>query len=319
MAEREIAVAAAVIEHADGRFLLAQRPAGKVYAGYWEFPGGKVEPGETVEAALRRELHEELGVDVIQCLPWITRTHVYPHGTVRLHFRRVVAWRGEPRPHEGQTLAWQNAGSLRDGTLDVTPMLPANAPILKALSLPLALGITRAWQVGTARALAELDAAIAGGLRLVQVREAQLEISQRAQFAAAVVQRMRTVAGRVLVNADEALARAVGADGVHLPSRELVMRTGRPGFDWVSASCHDLRERRHAQDLGLDFVLAGPVQATPTHPGVAVLGWEGFSRIAEDATLPVYALGGLVASDLDTARRHGAHGVAMIRGAWPQS
>ena len=93
-----IEVAAAVLVRPDGAFLLAQRPAGKVYAGYWEFPGGKIEPGEAADAALARELHEELGIDVVTAYPWITREHVYEHGHVRLNFFRVTEWTGEPHP-----------------------------------------------------------------------------------------------------------------------------------------------------------------------------------------------------------------------------
>src|SRR5688572_7725528 len=138
-----IEVAAAVLQRPDGSFLLAQRPAGRVYAGYWEFPGGKVEPGEPVRSALDRELREELGIDVEIAYPWVTRVYTYPHGTVRLHFHRVVQWRGEPHPHEGQALAWQ-----RNGFADVAPMLPANAPVLKALGLPLICAVTHAWETG---------------------------------------------------------------------------------------------------------------------------------------------------------------------------
>ena len=133
-----IEVAAAVILRADGRFLLAQRPAGKAYAGYWEFPGGKIERGESADDALRRELHEELGVDAITVFPWVTREFDYSHALVRLRFFRVVSWRGEPHGREAQQLAWQ---STRD--LVVAPLLPANGPILRALDLPPVYGITR--------------------------------------------------------------------------------------------------------------------------------------------------------------------------------
>src|SRR5258706_9289614 len=102
-----VEVAAAVIQRPDGSFLLAQRPPGKVYAGYWEFPGGKAEPGETPERALVRELHEELGIDVMRSYPWITRVFAYPHATVRLNFFRVLAWQGEPHPREDQAIVWQ--------------------------------------------------------------------------------------------------------------------------------------------------------------------------------------------------------------------
>src|SRR3954468_10434593 len=95
---KRVEVAAAVLQRADGSFLLAQRPPGKVYAGYWEFPGGKVEPGERVDEALARELHEELGIRIAGSYPWLTRVFTYPHATVRLNFRRVTRWQNEPHP-----------------------------------------------------------------------------------------------------------------------------------------------------------------------------------------------------------------------------
>src|SRR4030081_305267 len=124
-------VAAAVIERPGGAFLLAQRPEGKPYPGYWEFPGGKIEPGEDARAALARELREELGIEVREATPWITRVYTYTHATVRLHFFRVRAWDGEPQPLEDQAIAWQRVEAP-----DVAPMLPANAPVLAALALP---------------------------------------------------------------------------------------------------------------------------------------------------------------------------------------
>src|SRR5215813_13141093 len=139
-----IEVAAAVIQRPDGSFLLAQRPPGKVYAGYWEFPGGKAEPGEPAEQALARELHEELGIDVETAYPWITRVFTYPHGTVRLWFFRVVSWKGEPRPREEQAIAWQRAGAAT-----VAPMLPANAPVLASLALPVEYAVTDAARWGS--------------------------------------------------------------------------------------------------------------------------------------------------------------------------
>ena len=147
-----IEVAAAVIQRADGRFLLAQRPPDKIYAGYWEFPGGKIEAGEPAERALARELHEELGIDVRTVYPWITREYVYPHGHVRLNFFRVLEWAGEPHPREDQAIAWQALEAP-----SVSPMLPANAPVLASLALPHEYAITDAGHMGTARMLATLQ------------------------------------------------------------------------------------------------------------------------------------------------------------------
>ncbi|MGB9128590.1 MAG: NUDIX domain-containing protein, partial [Thiobacillus sp.] len=168
-AQNELIVVAAVLTQPDGRVLLAQRPQGKVYAGYWEFPGGKVEPGESLEAALARELHEELGIVLTRTCRWITRVFEYPHATVRLNFFRVFGWQGEPHPHEGQVFSWQ----LPDA-VEVTPLLPANFPILKALALPSVLGISHAEALGVDSFLARLDVALANGLRLIQLRDKTL-------------------------------------------------------------------------------------------------------------------------------------------------
>ena len=134
-----IEVAAAVVQREDGAFLLAQRPAGKVYAGYWEFPGGKVEAGETVEHALARELHEELAIDVERSYPWLTRDYDYEHARVRLRFRRVTRWSGELHGREDQRFSWERIESV-----GVSPLLPANGPILRALALPTFYGISNA-------------------------------------------------------------------------------------------------------------------------------------------------------------------------------
>ena len=117
-------VAVGVLIDTQGRFLLTSRPVGKVYAGHWEFPGGKVEPGETVEQALRRELHEELGITIGPVEPWQVELMDYPHARVRLHFCKVHAWQGEFEMREGQAMAWQ------DLPVQVAPVLPGTVPVL---------------------------------------------------------------------------------------------------------------------------------------------------------------------------------------------
>jgi len=300
-------VAAAVIERPDGSFLLAQRPPGKVYAGWWEFPGGKVEAGEAPEHALARELHEELGIDVQTAYPWITRVHVYEHATVMLHFFRVVEWAGEPQSREKQAFVWQRMDAPM-----AEPMLPANAPVLASLALPLEYAITDAQGIGVAEQLALVEARMKTGLRLVQVRDKDHWERNRLIY---VVTRMAQECGaRVLVNGGPA------ADGIHLTSAQLMTLRDRPkaapGCTLIAASCHTVDELGHAMAIGLDFAVLGPVKPTRSHPGAPVLGWDGFRRIAEGASIPVFAIGGLRPADLDEARRAGAHGLAMIRGSW---
>jgi len=118
-------VAVGVLIDPAGNFLLTSRPAGKVYAGYWEFPGGKLEQGESVEAALRRELHEELGIEVAAVQAWKVELVDYEHARVRLHFCKVHDWRGEFQMREGQAMAWQRL------PVEVAPVLPGTLPVLK--------------------------------------------------------------------------------------------------------------------------------------------------------------------------------------------
>jgi 8-oxo-dGTP diphosphatase len=173
-----VEAAAAVILKPDGHFLLGRRPEGKPYAGYWEFPGGKIEPGETAAQALVRELHEELGIEADCYTPWITREFVYPHAHVRLHFFRVSGWHGEIRDIHHDALAWKRAVNV-----DVSPMLPANIAVLRGLTLPDFYAITHASLIGIAVQLEKLERALAGGLRLLQIREPLLAVEQREAFA----------------------------------------------------------------------------------------------------------------------------------------
>lgn len=312
MAERKrVEVAAAVITRPDGSFLLGQRAPGTFYPGYWEFPGGKVEPGEDARTALVRELAEELGIRADVCWPWIVREHDYEHAHVRLNFFEVPEWSGEIRDHVHSALAWQVRG-----TSSVSPMLPANGPILKALRLPPVMGVTRAAAVGTERQFAELDAALAGGLRLVQVREPGLDPDALRRFAREVVARAREYAALVVVNGDPAVAEACAADGVHLKAAALAGLAARPALEWVGASCHCRAEAERAAALGLDYLVAGTVLPSATHPGEATLGWAGLTALIAGLPVPSYAIGGLGPGDLATARSAGAHGIAMIRGVW---
>ena len=304
-----VEVAVAVITRPDGRLLLVRRPEGKPYAGYWEFPGGKVKPGESLMQALRRELLEELGTYVEHAYPWITRTFTYPHATVRLCFFRVVEWHGEPYPHENQQLSWQFIDKVGVG-----PMLPANAPVLQALDLPPVYAITNAAELGTKVSLTQMEGALHNGLRLIQVREKEMAKKALHVFASEVVALAHHHGAKVLVNGNVDLYRETGADGVHFPSTQLMNLTRHPNIDWCGASCHNAEELSRAEQLGMNFAVLAPVLPTLSHPGFSTLGWRKFSTLIRNYSIPVYALGGLRREDLTTAWEHGGHGIAMMRG-----
>ena len=306
-----VAVAVAVLQRSDGCVLLAQRLPGTPYPGYWEFPGGKVEPGESVRNALARELSEELGIEVTRAAPWLTQRYRYPHANVELAFFRVFDWRGEPHGRDGQAIAWQ-----RPGAFEVEPLLPANTTILRALGLPSLYGISMADELGEEAFVACARRAIERGLRLIQLREKSWPIERLSRLAERMLSIARPARARVLLNGDAALARELGCDGVHWPAAALLNASARVEDMLCAASCHNARELEHAAALGIDFAVLGPVAATPTHPWSEPLGWAGLEALLRGTSLPVYALGGLTAADLDTAIDCGAHGVALRRAAW---
>ncbi len=295
----------------DGGFLLAQRPVGKPYAGYWEFPGGKAEAGESAARAMVRELEEELGIEPLEYYPWITRAHHYQHASVRLRFFRITRWRGDFVCREFQQITWQSPG-----VTSVAPMLPANGPVLRALELPPMLGISQATELGAAAFTQLLDQALSAGLRFVILREKSWPENALLDYGRDILNRCRGTEALLVLNSEPALARKLGADGVHLTSKRLMAASKRPHLKWCGASCHNREELDQAARLELDYVLLGPVLLTHSHPGQAVLGWERFGELVRDYPLPVYALGGLNTLDLHQAWRHGAHGIAMMRAAW---
>lgn len=310
-ARQPVEVAVGVLIAPDGRFLLASRPAGKPYAGYWEFPGGKLEAGETVAAALARELHEELGITIGATYPWVTLIHDYPHALVRLHFHRVFDWSGEFESREGQHFGFFSLADRPDG-----PLLPATIPVLKWFGLPPVLAISAAGQMGTAAWLAAFERALAAGLRLVVLREPGWNDDQVGELLAGSLPRAHAAGARVLVSSRHGEHLWRRADGVLLTAHDAAQLKVRPPLPLVGVSTHGRGELEHAAALACDFALLGPVLPTASHPGASGLGWEGFARFAEAAPLPVYALGGLSADHLAQAHAAGAHGVALRSAAW---
>lgn len=303
--------AVAVLQSADGKVLLAQRPEGKPWAGWWEFPGGKIEEGETAFEALQREMHEELGTEALIAYPWITRTFAYPDKTVKLHFFMIPNWTTEPHGKEGQQLSWQFPQALT-----VAPMLPANEPVLQALSLPEVYAITNLAEMGHDAFFHALKIKLQAGLKLIQVREKALSSDALHEFAHEVIAMAKPYGAKVLINSDIELAQKLGVVGVHLSSAQLMHLAEKPSDLLVAASCHNEDEMQQAEKLGLDFVVLSSVLPTLSHPDAEPLGWKRFSELLKDRPFPVYALGGMKLANLSVAREHGAHGICMQRAIW---
>ena len=308
-------VAVGVLRRADGKVFVAERPPGRHLAGQWEFPGGKLEPGESTRTALERELREEIGVEVLDARPLIRFPCDYPDRRVRLEVFEVSEWRGRPHGREGQAIDWMEPGDLK--RLD---LVAGAVPIVAAIELPSLYLITP--EPKEADFDATLRARIESGARLVQLRAKSLPpdaVARLARRAAALAER---TGARVFLNADPETARAAGAHGAHLPSRVLARLAERPsdrpawpGFG-LAASCHDARELALARSLGVDFAVLSPVRATPGHPDARPIGWEGFARLVDSVDFPVFALGGLGPADRKAAWAAGAQGIAAIRGLW---
>ena len=312
-----IQVAVGVLRRPDGRVFAAERLPGRHLAGQWEFPGGKLEPGESARAALGRELLEEVGVEVLAARPLIRFPCEYPDRRVRLEVFEVSEWRGRPHGREGQVTDWVEPEDLR--RLD---LVAGAIPIINAIELPSLYLVTPEPKAEAADFEAILRARIEAGVRLVQLRAKSMPADALVPLARRTAALAERSGARVFLNADPETARAAGAHGAHLSSRALARLAERrwerpawPGFG-LAASCHDARELALAGSLGVDFAVLSPIRPTPGHPDARPIGWEGFAGLLEPVDFPVFALGGLGPADRVAAWAAGAQGIAAIRGLW---
>ena len=310
--------------------MLAQRAAGSHMAGTWEFPGGKIDPGESAERALRRELREELGITAGAVEPLISVPWHYPEKSIVLHAFRVLDFHGEPQAREHAALRWIDPADALE-----LKMPPPDRPIVNALRLPHYYAITPEPHgddgaflaalrrlVSTAGPTDEDGAdATASTAKVAQLRVKTLAGDRFTRLVATARDIARSAGTTLLLNGHLQLARDLRLDGVHLPAAELMRLDARP-LDrnrWVGASCHNAAELGHAAAIDVDFAVLGPVRPTPSHPDAPVLGWRRFAELVAAAPFPVFALGGLGPSDLADARSAGAHGIAGISAFWPKN
>ena len=312
---KRVHVAAAVIRGTDGSILIARRADTQHQGGLWEFPGGKVEAGESVEAALARELKEELGITVEVARPLIKVQHDYPDKQVLLDVWEVSAFSGEPHGVEGQPLAWVSQRELVDYRFP-----DANQPIVGAARLPDQYLITPD-ELETPELLRGIQKAIAGGIRLISLRAPNWYDPKYRDLAVDATGLCAGKAQLMLKGPLEWLGDFPSA-GWHLTAAQLrkYAAKGRPlpKDRWLAASCHNAEELALAEQMDVDFVTLSPVLATQTHPDAPPLGWEQAQQLIANFSKPVFLLGGLGPDDRQQAWSVGAQGVAGIRAFWPQ-
>jgi 8-oxo-dGTP diphosphatase len=301
-------VAVGVLRAPDGRVLLAERRPGRDAAGFWELPGGQIEPGESPARAAARELLEEVGVHALELAPWRVYEHDFPTKRVRLHWFHVRRWSGEPKGREGQRVAWVDPAFPTVG-----PLLPSNELAFATLALPELVGVARVNHAPGApeELLARIPSLAVGGLRLLIVRALDLAPGQRVQLTRRLSQLRRGTGLRLLLSGTALEARQAGACGLHSSAATLAGLIERPPTRLWAVSAHSARDLERASALGADFAIVSPVLPTPAHPGDQALGWDGLQALAAASPLPVYAQGGLAPDHVGAARAAGALGVAV--------
>jgi 8-oxo-dGTP diphosphatase len=311
----------------DNKVLIGRRLARQSFAGQWEFPGGKLEAGESPEQALIREFSEETGLQTTDwqpliSYPWVHRSQGVHRGQsdqrdveVQLHVFVTTSAQGELQALEGHAFEWCPLNSL-----DQRQMLVANKGIVRALQLPDRYLITGEFH-DQQDALSRLKAALAEGIKLVQLRAKGLDKAAFIELAQAALPLCHGHGAKLMLNAKvEWLDALPQADGLQLASTEIMGLVQRPiaNDKWLAVSCHNELELAKALELQADFVLLSPVKPTRSHPGVAGIGWQAFSAMTQAMPIPVYALGGLNDTDRAQAKQQGAQGIAAISGYWPQ-
>ena len=322
MAGEPVHVAAGVITDSNGCVLLARRLPDTHLAGKWEFPGGKLESGETPLDGLRRELWEELAVDVQDARPLISFEYRYPDKHVKLDVFRISQYSGELRAVEGHELDWVSADKLR--TVD---LLEADKPIVTAIVLPDHYAVSSDFSDADGDSgafLSALDATIFAGYKMIQIRTPRMAAPAKSGLYEHIALRCKDSTAW-LVNGDPVdileSVQEYGASGIHMPARYLDHYRARPIPDNLifGVSCHDRDELNRACDLDADFAVLGSVNLTPSHPRATPIGWEQFAALIDGLPLPVYAIGGIKSNDCATAWARGAQGVAGISDFWAAS
>lgn len=307
-------IAVGILKQGD-KFCLSLRQAHQSFADHWEFPGGKIEEGETIEHALVREFQEELAIETSNWQPLIEIPWQYGDKAICLNVYQTEQYSGEPKGNEGQQVKWFDYGGLK-----ALRFPQANAGIISALGLPDEYMITGQFDT-VEQAVDKLNKALSLGNRFCQLRAKDLPAEGFAMLAAQAIKCCHAKGAKILLNGSvDLLQQFPDADGIQLASNKIFEFDSRPidKDKWLGVSTHTVEDIQQALKIDADFILLSPVKETNSHPGVEGLGWKAFADMVKNVPIPVYALGGMKPEDIAEAKKHGAQGIAAISGFWPK-
>ncbi len=295
------------------KVLISKRSNNQHLAGYWEFPGGKVEDNENVSSALMRELYEELGITVIKAEAFTSISHDYSDKEVFLDVWTVSEWCGQPESRESQEICWVSISELNNYKFP-----DANKYIIQSILLPLMYGISKETYEDYAHLYSVAEECFISGLNIFQLR---LKNNNNKSFQI-IVKTLSEIASRydakLILNGLSTDIDIYPIDGIHLNTGELSRHKKRPISEEyiLGASCHNEEELIKAAEINVNYAFLSPVKITASHPEAIAIGWERFRSLIDEVNFPVYALGGMLPTDLETAKNNGAYGIAMRGAIW---
>ncbi|WP_232744846.1 Nudix family hydrolase [Thiomicrorhabdus sp. Kp2] len=298
----------------DDKVCLSLRQKHQSHANHWEFPGGKVEEGESIIEALQREFFEELAIQTKGWQKLIEIPWHYEKVSVRLHVYQTEQFRGKPTGNEGQRVEWFAVNELSN-----LEFPKANKGIVTALQLSDSYMITGQF-VNAQEALQKLTNALDSGVRFCQLRAKGLSEEAFLEIAKPAIKQCQHYGAKILLNGKVTLLETFpDADGIQLASNEIDAFNERPiAKDKIlGVSTHTDNDISQALKLDADFILLSPVKETTSHPEVPGIGWSNFADKVKDIPIPVFALGGMKPEDIDVAKQNGGQGIAAISGFWP--
>lgn len=295
------------------RVLISKRSAGQHLAGYWEFPGGKIENNEDVLSALTRELSEELGIDVYKAKSFTTISYDYPDKIVLLDVWKVLEWSGEPANLENQEIRWVHISDLKNYKFP-----DANKHIIQSILLDPLYVISQESYTDYAYLFSVTEKCFAAGLRIFQLRLKAEKNKIFDDVVNSLCALARQYNAKLILNGTTGDIKKYAIDGLHMSTSEINKYESRPiSEDFIlGASCHNEQELIKAAELNVNYAFISPVLMTNSHPDQSAIGWEQFASLAHKVPFPIYALGGMSPVEMKTAIAYGAYGIAMISAIW---